>query len=167
MTRNIFELTTLLQHRAFRVACLVVAMSAVTMTVHAAAAATQKYKEWTVQCMAERACIAHLDRAGVQILVGRAKANTPVRMAFRIPASAKTGQPVALRLNDGWQAGLRTGNCAKAFCEVGVAEKATDIAITALSRNSGGLIAYQVDDRILLIAFPLDGFREALSQVKK
>jgi len=142
------------------------ALGAFAMTADAATA-PQKYKEWTVQCMAESACIAHLDRAGVQILVGRTKANMPVRMAFRIPASAKTGQPVALRLNDGWQAGLRTGKCMKAFCEVGVAEKATDIAIAALSRNTGGLIAYQVKDRILLVAFPLDGFSEALNQVKK
>lgn len=117
--------------------------------------------------MATKACVAHLDHKGVQILIGRSKANGPLRMAFRLPAGTKKGQPVGLRLDDGWQAGLVVGGCKDRYCEAPVASKMTDTAISAFSRNASGLIAYEFKDRILLIPFPLDGFREAIAAVKK
>lgn len=120
---------------------------------------------WTVTCPSKKACVAHLDRQGVQILVGRTKDGAPLRMALRISAAAQKGKPVSMRLNDGWQAGLRVGNCNGKYCEAGVAQNATSIAVSALSRNRSGIIAYEIKDRILLIAFSLDGFNDALKRV--
>ena len=133
----------------------------------AASAAQQKFRDWRVDCPADQACVAHLDQKGVQILVGRTKAKAPVRVAFRISVGAQKGKPVALRLDDAWQAALRVGACNTSYCEAGVAAKSTDLVVAALSRNNRGLIAYEAKDRLLLIPFSLSGFGEAMRQVKK
>jgi len=88
-------------------------------------------------------------------------------MAFRVSALAKPGEPVTVRLDDGWQAALRVGNCTGNYCEVGVAKNATTIAIGALSRNNAGVIAYQAKDRIFVLPISLKGFSEAMNLVGK
>ena len=129
------------------------------------AADTRSYQDWKVDCPKKGACVAHLDEPGVQILVGRVAPNSAVRMALRLAAAAKSGAPVAMRLSDGWQAGLRIGQCTKAYCEAGVTEKSTSIAIAALKRNHDGLIAYQINDKLMLIPFSLAGFENAMKDV--
>ncbi len=125
----------------------------------------QASTDWTVSCPTEKACVAHLDRKGVQILIGRTKDGAPLRMALRLSAAAQKGKPVSMRLNDGWQAGLRVSNCSEKYCEAGVATSATPVAIAALSRNRSGIIAYEIKDKILLIEFTLTGFADALKRV--
>jgi invasion protein IalB len=127
--------------------------------------ATQSYQDWRVDCPQKNACVAHFDAAGVQILIGRATPNAPVRMAFRLPAAAKTGTPVAMRLSSGWEAGLRVGGCKKEYCEAGVAEKSTDAALGEFRRGHDGIVAYQLDNRILIIPFSLAGFADAMKAV--
>ncbi len=138
---------------------------AVVQTDARAGTVSQKYKDWIVDCPARKACVAHLDQKGVQILAGRMTPKEQLRVALRISALAQKGTPVALRLDNGWQAGLRVDNCAPAYCEAGVAKEASDRVITALLQNSGGIIAYEVKDHILLIPFSLSGFPEAIGQV--
>lgn len=140
---------------------LLVATAIVLVTVQHAKAAPG----WAVTCPTKKACIAHIDRRGVQILVGRTKDDAPLRMAFRLSAAAEKGKPVSMRLNDGWQAGLRISSCSQKYCEAGVSKSATSIAIAALSRNRNGIIAYEAKNKILLIEFTLDGFNDALKRV--
>lgn len=164
MSSDRFTTTTYIAERSWfwPAGALLLVAAALFATTQRTAAATA----WKVSCPAKTACVAHLDRKGVQILVGRTQAKAPLRMAFRVSAAARTGKPVALRLNDGWQAGLRIGKCSKAYCEVGVAQKATSTAVAALARNRSGLVAYEIKNRILLIEFPLDGFRDAMKRVE-
>ena len=129
------------------------------------AGATQSYQDWRVDCPQKNACVAHFDAAGVQILIGRATPSSPVRMAFRLPAAAKAGNPVAMRLSSGWEAGLRVGGCKKDYCEAGVAEKSTDTALGEFRRGHDGIVAYQLDNRILIIPFSLAGFADAMKAV--
>jgi invasion protein IalB len=129
------------------------------------ARATQSFQDWRVDCPQKNTCVAHFDAAGVQILIGRATSNSPVRMAFRLPAAAKTGTPVAMRLSSGWEAGLRVTGCKKDYCEAGVAEKSTDTALGEFRRGHDGIVAYQLDNRILIIPFSLAGFADAMKAV--
>lgn len=140
-------------------------LATIVATSPSEAAGTQTFKDWRVDCPQTNACVAHFDAAGVQILIGRASPNSALRMAFRLPAAAKQGTPIAMRLSTGWQAGLRIGGCKKEYCEAAVAMKATDTTVTELRRGSDGIVAYQLDNRILIIPFSLAGFADAMKAV--
>ena len=147
-----------------RITALIGAFAAI-LIAPSEAGATQSYQDWRVDCPQKNACVAHFDAAGVQILIGRAPPSSPVRMAFRLPAAAKAGNPVAMRLSSGWEAGLRVGGCKKDYCEAGVAEKSTDTALGEFRRGHDGIVAYQLDNRILIIPFSLAGFADAMKAV--
>ena len=148
--------------------CLGVFVGAMLSTANAFAAVEQsKFQDWTVDCPKKEMCVAHLERKGVQILVGRVTPNGAVRMALRVSAAAKPSSPVGLRLADGWQAGLRVGKCTANYCEAGVAEKSTSIAVAALSRNGDGIVGYELNDRLMLIPVSFAGFADAMKQVNK
>lgn len=132
-----------------------------------AAAENRTFQDWKVDCPKKEMCVAHLERRGVQILVGRVAPKGAVRMALRVSSAAKPMAPVSLRLSDGWQAGLKVGKCTANYCEAGVAEKSTSIAVTAISRNRDGMIGYQLNDKILLIPVSFAGFSEALKRVNE
>lgn len=138
--------------------------SAVT-TAHAETP-THKFQSWAVQCPQKNACIAYLEGAGVQILVGRSAPGQPVRMGLRVLPGAKSGQPAALRLSDGWQAGLKIGKCSEKFCEIAVAENSVDKAIGAFLKTKEGVLAYEVGGKILIAPFSLAGFQAALHEVR-
>jgi invasion protein IalB len=124
-------------------------------------------QDWKVDCPKKEVCVAHLERKGVQILVGRVAPKGAVRMALRVSSGAKPSSPVGLRLSDGWQAGLKVGKCTASYCEAGVAEKSTSIALAAISRNSDGMVGYQLNNQILLIPVSFAGFSDALKRVSE
>lgn len=154
----------MLTSSALRFAALAATFAAIVVAPNQAAA-TQSYQDWRVDCPQKNACVAHFDAAGIQILIGRVTPTSPVRMAFRLPAAIKTGAPVAVRLSTGWEAGLHVGGCKKEYCEAGVAEKSTDTAAGEFRRSQSGIVAYQIDNRILIIPFSLAGFADAMKAV--
>ncbi|MGB5950224.1 MAG: hypothetical protein WBG82_12960 [Parvibaculum sp.] len=126
----------------------------------------RKFESWSVQCLDKNVCIAYLEGSGVQILVGRTAAGQPIRLGLRILPKAKTGQPASLRLESGWQAGLKIGKCSDKFCEVPVGESSTNLALEQFLKTREGVIAYQVGEKILIAPFSLAGFKAALKEVR-
>lgn len=149
-------------YEMFRVIAFPVVIVAILASTSLASAQTQAFQDWRVDCPQKNACVAHFDTTGVQILIGRVAPNAAVRMALRFPVQTKMGEPVAMRLSNGWQAGLRINGCKKDFCEAAVVEKATNTAVTQLRSSHDGVVAYQLKDRILIVPFSLAGFADAM-----
>lgn len=154
---------------SIRTVCVLAALliGAVGTAISAdAATPVRKFENWSVQCFDKNVCIAYLEGSGVQILVGRTAADQPIRLGLRILPKAKTGQPASLRLESGWQAGLKIGKCSDKFCEVPVGESSTNLALDQFLKTREGVIAYQVGEKILIAPFSLAGFKAALKEVR-
>lgn len=154
---------------SIRTVCVLAALliGAVGTAISAdAATPVRKFENWSVQCFDKNVCIAYLEGTGVQILVGRTVASQPVRLGLRILPRAKTGQPASMRLQNGWEAGLKIGKCSDKFCEVPVGEASTNLALEQFQKTSEGVVAYQVGEKILIAPFSLAGFKAALKEVR-
>ncbi len=130
-------------------------------------ATQKKYESWTVTCQSKDVCIAHTETAGLQILVGKTSAESPVRIAMRVAKTAKRGDPAAIRLSDGWQAGARVGVCNENICEIAIAPDATDKTLTEFLKSQDGVVAYQIKGKILIASVSFAGFRKALDDVQR
>lgn len=127
----------------------------------------KKYDSWTVTCQTKDVCIAHTETAGLQILVGKTSADAPIRIAMRVAKTAKRGDAAAIRLSDGWQAGVRVGVCNDTICEIAIAPNATDKTLSEFLKSQDGVVAYQMQGKILISSVSFVGFRKALDDVQR
>lgn len=127
----------------------------------------KKYENWTVTCQSKDVCIAHTEATGLQILVGRNASDAPVRIAMRIAKTAKKGDAAAIRLSDGWQAGARVSVCNQSLCEIAIAPASTQKTLNEFLKSRDGVVAYQLQDRILITSVSFAGFERALGDVQR
>jgi len=126
-----------------------------------------KYENWSVTCQSRNVCIAHTETAGLQLLIGKPSADAPLRIAMRIAKTAKKGDAAAIRLSDGWQAGARIGACNENICEIAIAPASTDKTLNEFLKSRDGVVAYQMQGRILIASISFAGFKKALGDVQR
>ncbi len=130
-----------------------------------AAAETQQVQDWKVTCNGG-GCAAHYDGEGVQLVIGQASGDGGRRMAFRVSPNSSTGEPLAIRLDSGWQAGLTISNCTPQVCQAAVARDYQSDIEAAFAKARNGVVAYKAGDRMMIAPISLMGFSAASSMVK-
>ncbi|MEX2630467.1 MAG: invasion associated locus B family protein [Tistlia sp.] len=127
-------------------------------------AETRAVEEWRVTCNQE-SCAAHYDAQGVQIVVAVPADGGSRRILLRLDPKATVGQPVGIRLNGGWSAGLAVSSCSDALCQAAVSVKAGPEVEQAFKRAREGVVAYQAGSAMVIAPISLVGFTQALAQV--
>jgi invasion protein IalB len=149
---------------------LLAALTLATMACSARAAevkATEKvYKDWHVSCATGHPCVAYVVGSGTQMILGIPDDKGNNRAVLRLAPAAKVGAPVTVRLNSGWTAQLRVAVCTKAYCEAPVPVASTAKFVAPLRSDSGGVVAYQAGEVIVIARFSLAGVSAALQNIK-
>lgn len=128
------------------------------------AAETKQVQDWKVTCTGN-GCAAHYDGQGVQMVVGNAGQGGK-RMSFRISPTSAEGEPMAIRLDSGWQAGLTIDGCNQQSCQALVAAAQLPTVEAAFARARGGVIAYKAGNRMVIAPISLMGFSAANGMVR-
>ncbi|HIC80253.1 MAG TPA: hypothetical protein EYP07_04710 [Kiloniellaceae bacterium] len=130
-----------------------------------AAPAQAEVERWTVVC-GESACLADYQAAGLQILIAPERGTRRLRAILRVSHKAGPDAPIALRLDSGWTAHLRTTACNHLFCQAAVGLEATDEVLARFRKDFEGMAAYRVGDQTVVARFSLKGFSNALNQLQ-
>lgn len=138
----------------------------VMASIHPANAETRAVEDWKVTCSEERRCAAHYDARGVQIVVAVPAEGGERRILLRLDPKATVGQPVGIRLNGGWYAGLAVSSCSDALCQAAVAAKAGPEVEQAFMRARDGVVAYQAGSAMVIAPISLVGFTRAVAALQ-
>ena len=130
-----------------------------------AAPAQAEVERWTVVC-GQSACLADYQAAGLQILIAPERGTRRLRAILRVSHKAGPDAPIALRLDSGWTAHLRTNACNDLFCQAVVGLEATDEVLARFRKDFEGMAAYRVGERTVMARFSLKGFSHALNQLQ-
>ncbi|WP_162906489.1 invasion associated locus B family protein [Algihabitans albus] len=143
--------------------CAVLALAA--LSAGPAVAETKTVQDWKVTCGGS-GCAAHYDGQGVQLVIGTAAEGGGKRMAFRVSPNSHLGEPLAVRLDSGWQAGLTISDCDPQACQAAVAATQQASVEAAFATARGGVVAYKAGDRMVIAPISLMGFSAANGLVK-
>jgi invasion protein IalB len=151
--------------RSFVIAAAGALSLAALLAAGPASADTRQVQDWKVTCNGQ-GCAAHFDGQGVQMVVGRTAEDGSRRIALRVSPSSAQGEPVAIRLDSGWQAGLVVAGCTETACQAAVSRDNQAAVEQAFSRARGGTVAYKAGDRIVIAPISLMGFSAASDMVR-
>lgn len=128
-------------------------------------AETRNVKDWKVTCDGGN-CAAHHDSQGVQLVVAVPENTGQKRFLLRVNPLAGVGEPVAIRLNDGWSAALAVSSCSERTCQATVRVESNAQVEEAFKRASNGVVAYRVGTTMVIAPISLAGFTEAVTAVR-
>lgn len=141
------------------------ALTLLAASTDRAAAQTRQVDDWKVTC-GDGGCAAHYDGQGVQLVIGRAAEGGGKRLAFRVSPQSVQGDPLAIRLDSGWQAGLVITDCGPDACQAAVAAAQQAAVEAAFAKARDGVVAYQAGERMVIAPISLMGFSAANGMVK-
>ncbi len=150
--------------RVAPVATAVLFAGSVGLALPASAADIRSMQDWNVTCEAST-CTAHFDGTGVQMIVAPSGAGLR-RTTVRISPNSAQGEPVAIRLDSGWQAGLTVVGCDARACVARVAAERQAAIERAFAAAREGVVAYKVENRLVIAPISLMGFTAATDMVE-
>lgn len=136
-----------------------------TTMIGRAQAETRSIQDWEITCR-DGNCAAHYNTQGLQIVVAVPAEGTSRRIVLRLHPNATVGEPVGIRLNGGWYAGLAVSSCGEQACQAAVNLEANAEVEQAFKRARDGVVAYQAGSMIVIAPISLVGFTGALAEMK-
>jgi invasion protein IalB len=147
-------------------ATAVAAVLALAGTVpNASAADSRTVQDWEVRCAGD-SCAAYHDTRGAQLVVGVVARDRTKRMVVRLSPQAQTGDPVAIRLDTGWQGALAVTSCNERLCEAPIAADRLGPVENAFRGARSGVVAYRAGERMVVAPISLMGYTAASEMVR-